>query len=107
MPPSANVHPEAPADINKDPADLASDDYADGLAVKVKTHKAAQGKVELSGTVIRLVDATHGSQQESNGVFRHRIGRVRGHMHHMDFSESCLTIKKDFFTRTVRKKIQE
>ena len=53
-----HIHAKAPADIDKDPADLAGADHTNGLAVKVKSRQSIQGEVEISRADICLMNTT-------------------------------------------------
>ena len=87
-----HVHPEAAADVDEDPPDLAGTDHAHGLSVEIEAGQPVQGEIELARPVICLVDPAHGSQQQCDGVLRHGIRGIGRDMDHMDFTEGGLQV---------------
>ena len=87
-----NAHPEAPADVDKTPADPAGAHHAHGLAVELEARQIPQGEVEVPGTDVGLVDAADGGQQHGHGVLGHGVGGIGRHVEHMYFAEAMLHV---------------
>ena len=82
-----DLHAEAAADVDEDPADLSGADDAHGLAVEIEARKTVQGEIEFPRAVVGLVNAAHGGQKQGDRVLRHGIGRVGGHVYHVDLAK--------------------
>ena len=80
-------HAKAPADVDENAPDFAGAHYAHGFPMQVKARQPVQGKIEFPGSVVRLVDAANGGEQQRHGVLRHGIGGIGGHVHYVDFPE--------------------
>ena len=87
-----HIHAEAAADADKDLPDLAGADHTDGSAVKIESYQTVQGKVEITGAEVCLVNFPVQCQQQPHGEFCHGIGRIAGDTCHGNASGGCLPV---------------
>ena len=72
-----HIHPESAEDLRRDPTDLPCADDPGGLPVEIEPDEAIERKIVIPDAGVGQVDLAIQGQQESDGVFGDRIGRIR------------------------------